>query len=268
MTERYARQSFLGPTAQLALEGCRVGVLGLGGGGSHVAQQLAHVGFKQFVIFDPDVVKDVNLNRMVGATQFDARWRTPKVAVAERVVLALQPDAEVETHQARWQEAALHLRSCDLVFSCVDGFLERREAESCCRRFLIPMIDVGLDVHLVEGESPQMAGQVILSMPGHACMTCLGFLTDQRLAQEATVYGAAGPRPQVVWANGVLASTAVGIAVNLLTGWTGRFGPPYLSYDANSSTVVPHARIAFVDLSKPCPHFPLGEVGEPILKCA
>jgi hypothetical protein len=36
---------------------------------------------------------------------------------------------------------------------------------------------------------------------------------------EAEKYGAAGSRPQVVWPNGVLASTAVGLAVQLLTPW-------------------------------------------------
>ncbi len=117
-------------------------------------------------------------------------------------------------------------------------------------------------------EPPQMAGQVILSLPGHACMTCLGFLTEERLSREAAAYGAAGPRPQVVWANGVLASTAVGLAVNLLTGWTASLGTLYLSYDANSSSVVPHARLPFLDLTKSCPHFPLSAVGEPIFKCA
>jgi hypothetical protein len=266
--DRFSRQTFLGPDAQAIFEECRVGILGLGGGGSHIAQQLAHVGFKQVVVFDSDVVKDVNLNRLVGATEFDARWQVPKVAVAERVVKAIMTDAEVEVHQSRWQEAPLSLRGCDLVFACVDGFAERREAEACCRRFLIPLIDIGLDVHAVDGEPPQMAGQVILSMPGGPCMTCLGFLTEQKLAQEAAAYGAAGVRPQVVWANGVLASTAVGIAINLLTGWAGKESVLYFSYDANTGTVAPHARLPYLKRSAPCPHYPLAEVGEPRFRAA
>ncbi len=263
MTDSFSRQTFLGPDAQTSFEDCRVGVLGLGGGGSHIVQQLAHIGLKQFVIFDPDVVKDVNLNRLVGTTEFDARWQVPKVAVAERVVKGIRSDAEIEGHQTRWQDSHLSLRGCDLVFGCVDGFAERREAEICCRRFLIPFIDIGLDVHAAEGGPLQMAGQVILSMPGAPCMTCFGFLTEKNLAQEAAAYGAAGPRPQVVWANGVLASTAVGIAVNLLTGWAGMSSAVYLSYDANCGTVVPHARLNYLNQSGPCPHYPEADVGEP-----
>lgn len=100
------------------------------------------------------------------------------------------------------------------------GFAERRELEIACRRHLIALIDVGMDVYVVGDEPPRMGGQVILSMPGAPCMTCLGFLNEATLAREAGAYGDAGPRPQVVWSNGVLASTAIGIAVDLLTDWT------------------------------------------------
>lgn len=241
----------------------RVGVLGLGGGGSHIVQQLAHLGFRCFTLFDPDVVEQVNLNRLVGATEFDARWRVPKVAVAERLIRSLDRDAEVAQCQRRWQEEPLALRACDLVFSCLDNFRERREAETSCRRFLIPLIDIGIDVHEVKGEPPQLGGQVILSMPGELCMTCLGFLTEAKLAREAAAYGAAGSRPQVVWANGIVASAAVGLAVELITGWTRGTGAAYLSYDANAGTVGAHPRLRYVNLSAPCPHFPDSEVGEP-----
>jgi hypothetical protein len=52
----------------------------------------------------------------------------------------------------------------------------------------------------------------------------MGFLTDELLTQEAARYGDAGGRPQVIWSNGVLCSAAVGIIVDLLTGWSGRTG--------------------------------------------
>jgi hypothetical protein len=265
--ERFSRQGFLGEDAQRIFDETRVGILGLGGGGSHVVQQLAYIGFKYFVIFDPDVVKDVNLNRLVGATEVDARWEVAKVAVADRMVHAIRADAVVDGHKHRWQEIPLRLRGCDLVFGCLDGFAERREAEACCRRFLIPYIDIGLDVHEAEGEPPQMAGQIILSIPGEPCMTCLGFLTEKKLAREAAAYGAAGPRPQVVWANGVLASTAVGVAVELLTDWTRGCRAVYLSYDSNTGVILPHPRLQYAKADG-CPHYPLNEVGEPILKTA
>jgi tRNA A37 threonylcarbamoyladenosine dehydratase len=38
--DRYSRQSFLGPDAEARIPRCTVGVVGLGGGGSHIVQQL------------------------------------------------------------------------------------------------------------------------------------------------------------------------------------------------------------------------------------
>ena len=79
-------------------------------------------------------------------------------------------------------------------------------------------------------------------------------------------YGDAGPRPQVVWPNGTLASTAVGLAVDLLTDWTRSLrGSVYLMYDANAGTVRPHPRLTYHG-GAPCPHFPPDQVGTPVFK--
>ena len=112
---------------------------------------------------------------------------------------------------------------CDLVFGSVDTFAGRHELEVACRRYGIPYIDIGMDVYEVPGEPPRMAGQIILSMPGCACMWCLQFLDEEKLAREAQQYGDAGGRPQVVWPNGVLASTAVGTAASVPSTTAGRW---------------------------------------------
>ena len=171
----------------------------------------------------------------------------------------------VHKHASRWQEHPEDLRSCDIVFGCVDGFAQRAELETCTRRYLIPLIDIGMDVHpRVAGQPYRMAGQVIVSMPEKPCMRCLGLLTEDALALEATKYGAAGNNPQVVWANGILASTAVGLAVNILTNWT-QAEPyvVYLSYDGNNNTIQPHSHMDYPPNER-CPHFPLSEIGDPI----
>lgn len=254
--ERYSRQSFLGSYAQERIENAVIGIVGLGGGGTHVVQQLAHVGFQQYVLYDPDCVEDSNLNRMVGATEKDRESAHPKVEVALRIIRGLQPGAQIEPYRKRWQEEPLPLRRCDLLFGCVDGVGNRRDLEAAARRYLIPYIDIGLDVHQAGTEPPIMAGQVVLSMPGYLCMHCLGVLHEKALEQEGRRYGDAGPHPQVVWANGVLASTAVGIAVDLLTGWTRQLHPPvYLEYFSNKGTVQPSPRLEFA--AKKCTHYPI-----------
>lgn len=263
LDDRYSRQSFLGEHNERWICTCVVGIVGLGGGGSHIVQQLAHIGLLHYILYDADIVKDHNLNRLVGASRVDAVEKRPKIEVARRVILGLQPDASIKAYQERWQEHPESLRGCDLIFGCVDGLAERRELEASARRYLIPYIDIGVDIHQVGTEPPQMAGQVILSMPGEPCLACMGFLSETDLARETALYGAAGPRPQVIWANGVLASTAVGLAVDLLTDWSRVLHQPiYLSYYGNQATVKPHMRLNYLE-STICPHYPLDQVGEP-----
>lgn len=264
--DRYSRQSFLGAVSQGIIEQVRVGVVGLGGGGSHAMQQLAHIGVRHPRGFDGDVIDETNLNRLVSAFAADVQDEMPKAVIAERLVQGLLPNANAKMHQGRWQDAPELLRGCDVVIGCVDSFAARRELEVACRRYLIPYVDIGMDVTLVEGHPPRMAGQVILSMPGGPCMFCLGFLTEERIAQEAARYGAAGPRPQVVWPNGVLASTAIGVVMDLVTGWTRRQDRPvYLSFDGNAGEVKPHVRLRHIPHGR-CPHYGIADLGDPVFR--
>ena len=85
------------------------------------------------------------------------------------------------------------------------------------------------------------------------------------LAREGERYGDAGARPQVVWANGVLASTAVGLAVDLLTDCSRSLRKVvYLEYDGNKGTLKPHVRLEYLKYDA-CPHYPLSQVGDPVL---
>lgn len=262
--DKYNRQSFLGADSQEKIKDCTMGIIGLGGGGSHIAQQLAHIGFQKFVIYDPDVLEKSNLNRLVGATTKELADKTPKVLIATKLILGLQPKANIQVIQQCWQENPNPLKTCDIVFGCVDGYKSRMELEAFSRRYLIPYIDIGIDVHQVESEPPSLSGQVIASLPGGPCMKCLGFITEQKLQKEAEKYGTAGHNPQVVWANGVVASTAVGFALNLLTGWTNALPAIYLSYEGNLGVMTPHVRLRF--LEKVCCHYSPEQVGEAIFK--
>src|SRR5205807_187327 len=103
----------------------------------------------------------------------------------------------------------------------------------------------------------------ILSAPGGPCMFCMNFLTEEKIGREVANYGAAGGKPQVVWANGVLASTAVGIAVNVLTGWTKAPSSLYLQYNGSDGTLTPHIRLGYL-APEPCPHYPLAQAGGPL----
>ena len=71
MNPRYQRQSFLGEGSQNIIQRSKIGIVGLGGGGSHINQQAAHIGFRHFALYDPQRAEDTNLNRLIGATVRD-----------------------------------------------------------------------------------------------------------------------------------------------------------------------------------------------------
>ena len=256
----FNRQSFLGTNSQFLFENVRVGIIGYGGGGSHIGQQLAHIGFKYPVIFDDDYIEASNLNRLVGGKWKDVLKKLAKTAIAKRVFETVFPSARVTIINSRWQQAPEQLQQCDLVIGCVDTYAERDQLEAECRRFLIPYIDIGMDVYQVENQFPSIAGQVMLTLPGLPCFWCYGFLTEEKMGKEAAKYGNIGGRPQVIWPNGVLASTATGLLVDLITGWTGRKKiPVYLEYDGNSGIIKDHIRLRFCD--NHCSHYALEKAG-------
>lgn len=261
---RFDRQSFLGPGSEQRLHDATVGIVGLGGGGSHAVQQFAHVGVGGYVPVDPDHIEESNTNRLVGGTLNDAGEAAAKTAIAQRVIRGLQPHARVVAVTDSWCNATEALKGCDVIVGAVDSFKEREQLERFTRRYLIPYIDIGMDVFDLGKSGFLIAGQVILSTPGNPCLRCCGLITDDRLQREAEIYGAAGSRPQVVWPNGVLASTAVGLAVQVVTPWFAK--PPaftYLEYDGNRGTVSVSARVASL-AGKSCSHHPPDETGDPL----
>ena len=254
MNQDFSRQSFLGAESELTLAGASAAIVGLCGGGSHVGQQLAHLGLGRFVLCDPDVVESSNLNRMVGANAQDASLGRRKVDVIAEEILAVNPRATIDRCIGTWQSFALIVRDVDVVFGCVDSFVERSQLEAMCRRFLIPYIDIGMDVTAAKSGFV-ISGQVICSVPGYPCMRCLGFLTEELLTQEARQYGAAGGKPQVVWPNGVLASTAVGAFVSMILPWqTGASAPLFIEYDGNAHRLFESHRVAVIG-GRTCNHF-------------
>lgn len=257
------RQSFLGAKSEQRLADVTVGLVGLGGGNSHVAQQLAHVGIGNFVLIDADLISLTNLNRLIGGTWWYVLKRTAKIAIMKRMILAINPKARVEIHRKQWQLAGDALKRCEVIVGGLDNVRGKDELDAFCRRFLIPYVDQGMDVHRLEaGCGHLVAGQVMLSEPGGPCLRCMGIVTEEALAEESRRYGAAGGKPQVVWPNGVLASSAVGLVVQLITPWSRRERrSAYLTFDGNSGLVKEAER--FRRWTSPCSHYPQTAVGDP-----
>lgn len=193
MSDRYSRQSFLGERGQHAIEQARVCINGLGGGGSIIRPELAHVGVQNFILYDPDYGDESNLNRTMTLINSDIPAHTLKVDAASRRILEINPRAQVDAHACCWQDHPGALNQATIVMGCVDSFYERQQIEACSRQLQVPYLDIGMDVH--PGDPVAMSGQIILSAPGGPCMFCMHFLTQEKIGREVANYGAAGAKP-------------------------------------------------------------------------
>jgi len=232
-----------GRAGQEIISRTRVAIIGCGGLGSVLAQQLAYLGVREFVLVDDDRVEATNLNRLVGALPGDARFRRRKVSVLKRNIRAVRPDAQVIAipYSIVDPRAQRMVRESDLLISGVDSDGARLVVNELSVRYLIPYIDLGTGINLKEGRVAEAGGQLWLIRPGGFCLQCIGAVDPYRarvdLMDEVERnrhiergYGTGMPQPSVIFLNATLASLAVGEIVKLLTGF--RKPEPAIFYDA------------------------------------
>jgi hypothetical protein len=230
----------LGAHGQARLRRLRVGVAGLGGMGSLVSMQLAHLGVGELVLLDGDKVEASNVSRIVGATRVDV-GNNYKVDVAARYARSVGLVAHVEVHRefiSQIHEAVLG--GCDVVVSCVDRHTPRALLNRLAYRFAVPIIDLGTVFRVDEaGAISGDAGRVVVLGPGRPCLACWGHLDPHALRVEALsdeargreieegyIQGAAEIQPSVVAFNTIVAGAGVVEVLRLITAFAGADSPP------------------------------------------
>jgi hypothetical protein len=221
IVENYDRQvRMFGKAGQALLGDCRVGIIGLGGVGSLVAEYLARLGVGEFYLVDDDRVEESNLSRIVGATASDARDATDKVEVAERLILQGHPTAQVTLirKDVARESAARQLTGCDYLFLAADSMRARLVFNALVHQYLVPGVQLGSKIRSDKG------GRLVEVMsanrpvrPGHGCLWCNQLIDPSQLAKEAKTdderkaqaYGVEEPNPSVISLNAISASHAV-----------------------------------------------------------
>ncbi|MEO8153468.1 MAG: ThiF family adenylyltransferase [Rhizobacter sp.] len=227
---RYDRQvCAFGLDGQASLRNMAVAVVGLGGTGSIVAQQLAHLGVGRLLLIDHDVVDRTNLNRLLGATPSDVG--KPKVEVARDAVRAINPGAHCEALEGDVvnDTVAGRLPQMDFIFGCTDSMASRSVLNQLAYQYLIPAIDMGVAIHVVEGHIASVTGRVQMLAPGLGCLVCGNAIDGQAVRWEmmtpaqrhADPYfvGASVPQPAVLPLNGTVTSMAVTMFLSALTSY-------------------------------------------------
>jgi len=224
----------LGERGITQLRRSTIGIVGLGGAGSQVAEQLAHAGVGKLILVDGDVVKDVNLSRTHGTSPATVGHK--KVQTAKAMVCRISPETKVDVVADSFPTRKLltQLRDVDVLVTCVDGVQPRSELNRFALRYGIPLIDVGTTI---TPDPFQVDGHLSLVIPGSHCLRCAGHVSDALIQEEHEAgrqgrYGLNEGRPQVVSFNALLASSAVTEVLKLITGFAGLVrGSRELHYD-------------------------------------
>ena len=218
---KFARQALAFTSeGQLLIGAIRLAIVGLGGIGSQVFQNLLHLGFRHFVLIDHDVVELSNLSRIVGATPADVG--RAKVEVMRRMAAAFDAGVHVEPVRGNVYEGAVaeRLKSADLIVGCTDTMVSRMVLTRFPKQYYIPVIDIGVNVQASNRGVQRVGGRVTLMGPDDPCLDCMEYLNHEVLAHELSKIGVAAetpyvtgidaPVPAVVSYNATLAGLAVG----------------------------------------------------------
>jgi len=213
-----------GGAVQRALGDLHIGIVGCGGIGSAVAEQLARLGVRNFTLVDPDKISEPNVTRVYGSTFADVGKN--KVDVLGGHLERIAPGAV--THRVATtlinEVSAKKLASCDIIFGCTDDNAARLILARMSTYMLVPVIDSG--VVLSSDKQDRLIGidgRVTIMVPGTACLLCRSridvkkaqaeLMTPQerkRLADEGYAPALEGIEPAVVAFTTAVSAAAVG----------------------------------------------------------
>ncbi len=228
-SEEFDRQvRAFGEQGQRKLEELTIAIIGLGGTGSIVAQELVHLGVRDFILVDPDVIEITNLNRVPNATATDTG--KPKTEIAARYIRTIAKDAIIQLidQDVIDTKTARRLRDADILFGCTDSHGSRAVLQQIAYQYLIPLIDMGVTLIAKDGSMTHVYGRAQLLAPGLACFTCSSLLDPNQVRQDMMtaferqtdpyIQGTREPAPAVMSLNGTVSSLAVTMFLAVVTG--------------------------------------------------
>jgi hypothetical protein len=209
---------------------------------------LAHLGVGRLVLFDHDVVKRLNLSRIVGATPSDIGGT--KVEVLARLARSVNREADVTALVAdvTYAEDAELLRQADVVFLATDTAFARHAVNLVCHQYLIPFFQVGAKVATDTDTDTETGAVEIIHVVDRpflftaGCMHCAGIVPLDQLQREqqseeenrAQDYLGQGgvdiEDPSVITFNSIAASHAVTDFLMTFTGLARDDAPSALVY--------------------------------------
>ncbi len=226
-----------GEDIQALLGRLHVGIVGVGGTGSAVAEQLIRLGVGSCLIADQGLFEASNINRVYGSRVIDET--IPKVKLTERLAADIGLGTRVQTiaRSISFESALREFRSCDVIFACTDDEWGRSLLTKLAIYYLLPVFDMGVKIDSKDEQIRSIHGRVTALLPGTACLFCRERITSRRVRgesiravnpQEAEELEKDGyipelenPAPAVIPFTSMIAANAVSELLHRLTGFLG-----------------------------------------------
>ena len=163
---RYQRnRQTISTSKQLRLFRSTVAVVGCGGLGGYLIEEIARLGIGNIVMLDPDTFEEHNLNRQLYSSPH--LLGSSKVAAAALRVREINPAVSTTALQIEFsiKNARDLLNGADIVLDGLDSFTTRRILAASCRELQIP---------LVHGAIGGWYGHVATQLPGDDITPFLG----------------------------------------------------------------------------------------------
>src|SRR5260370_6512996 len=213
-----------------------VAVVGVGGTGSPVAEQLVRTGVAEVMLIDPDVIDhESNVRRIVGSHPSDAVARRTKVEVVGSHLRSLGLETAISEipRDVREEAVARRLLDCDIVISTTDTQSSRALLNQVAYQYWLPIMDIGARIGTKKsGVISGMPVEIRLLLPDNGCLWCRRGVLDsqaiyeenlppderQRLAAEGYVQGFDRPQPSLTPLNYLASAVAILTLVRLYSG--------------------------------------------------
>jgi molybdopterin/thiamine biosynthesis adenylyltransferase len=223
-----------GSDIQATLQALHIGVIGVGGTGSAVAEQLYRLGVGSLTLIDGDQLELTNLNRVYGSRKDHEGKNKAGIAKSHLDSIGLGTEVHAVQHHITEQHAAKLMRRCDIVFGCTDKQIPRAILNQLSIRYTIPLIDVGVLVDSEAGQIGNVLGRVTTFFAGESCLFCRGRISPEQIrieslsdedraaqAREGYAPELDEPAPAVIPFTTAIASAALSELIHRLTGFMG-----------------------------------------------
>lgn len=231
-----------------ALRSLTVAVIGCGGTGAAVAEQVHRMGVARLILIDHDTVDtESNVRRMLGSTMQDAdQYPHPyKVdVVARRLRETGLPGTEVFAiaGDVRDEQVFRTILDADIAICTTDTHSSRAVLNDAAYAYALPLIDVGARVSTRSGALEGLVAERRIVTPERPCLWCTQSISRSQVAMEnMDPARRAGLQAEGYVAGGGTAHEASIISLNVLASALGACALPGLLTDAAER--IPHRSV-------------------------